>query len=397
MKILALTNLYPPQDLGGYGRSIADFVWAFRKLGHDVLVLTSNSTYLTSAPGQADAPGILRKLILKGDFKNGIRYVTSKAELSSIINSNNTLLSSLIESFAPDAGLLGNLDLLGNDILLPFISNNIRLVHHVGFTSPPFGPNPNLYPFNSRYCLASASFAVRNSLLQSGLPVHNMPIVYPGVRTDFFGHVGTSRSLPFPLGPNISGLSHNSLGSSSNPLKICFAGLLMSTKGVHTVLEAMVILKYSGIHVQFSIAGAEFQPSYVSSLHQFIASNSLQDFVHFYGQLDRPALARFFRIHHISIFPSISPEAFGIVAGEAMASGLILFSSGIGGASEIFTDAENAYSFLPNNPQNLASKITNFLKKDPHEIALLSQKAAQHIHDNFSVTRSAELLLDLLS
>ena len=27
MNLLVVTNLYPPQELGGYGRSIADFVW----------------------------------------------------------------------------------------------------------------------------------------------------------------------------------------------------------------------------------------------------------------------------------------------------------------------------------------------------------------------------------
>ena len=46
MKILAITNLYPPQELGGYGRSISDFVWGFIRLGHDVEVLTSDAPYL---------------------------------------------------------------------------------------------------------------------------------------------------------------------------------------------------------------------------------------------------------------------------------------------------------------------------------------------------------------
>ena len=27
MQLLLITNLYPPQELGGYGRSMADFAW----------------------------------------------------------------------------------------------------------------------------------------------------------------------------------------------------------------------------------------------------------------------------------------------------------------------------------------------------------------------------------
>ena len=46
MKILVITNLYPPQELGGYGRSISDFVWGFIQSGHHVEVLTSDAPYL---------------------------------------------------------------------------------------------------------------------------------------------------------------------------------------------------------------------------------------------------------------------------------------------------------------------------------------------------------------
>ena len=46
--------------------------------------------------------------------------------------------------------------------------------------------------------------------------------------------------------------------------------------------------------------------------------------VDFLPQLNREQLARFFRLNHVCVFPSLHPEAFGIVAAEAMASGLAL-------------------------------------------------------------------------
>ena len=49
-------------------------------------------------------------------------------------------------------------------------------------------------------------------------------------------------------------------------------------------------------------------------------------------------LARFFQLNHVCVFPSLHPEAFGIVAAEAMASGLALVGTGVGGASEVFED-----------------------------------------------------------
>ena len=57
--------------------------------------------------------------------------------------------------------------------------------------------------------------------------------------------------------------------------------------------------------------------------------------VQFVGQLSRPKLRRFWDLHHIGVFSSIYPEAFGIVAAEIMASGVALVSSGVGGAAEL--------------------------------------------------------------
>ena len=42
MQLLLITNLYPPQELGGYGRSMADFAWGLMQRGHNVQVLCAD-------------------------------------------------------------------------------------------------------------------------------------------------------------------------------------------------------------------------------------------------------------------------------------------------------------------------------------------------------------------
>ena len=66
----------------------------------------------------------------------------------------------------------------------------------------------------------------------------------------------------------------------------------------------------------------------------------------FVGQLGRRALARFYALHHVGVFPSIHPEAFGIVAAEMMASGLVVVSSGVGGAGELIDDGRTGLRFM---------------------------------------------------
>ena len=110
----------------------------------------------------------------------------------------------------------------------------------------------------------------------------------------------------------------------------------MSSKGPHTLLEAIALLKNKNIPIYCMLAGGVFQESYMHAMQRFIDTQNLQNNVQFLPQLTRQQLSRFFRLHHVCVFPSIHPEAFGIVAAEAMASGLALVSSGVGGAAEVF-------------------------------------------------------------
>ena len=141
------------------------------------------------------------------------------------------------------------------------------------------------------------------------------------------------------------------------PLHLCFAGLLMESKAPHTLLEAIAQLNQQGYPVRASLAGGPFQKSYIEAMNSFCINNKIDKFITFYKQLTRDQLARFFRLHHAAVFPSIHPEAFGIVAVEAMASGLALISSGVGGASEVFEDNKSGLQFKAGECRSLASQI----------------------------------------
>ena len=101
--------------------------------------------------------------------------------------------------------------------------------------------------------------------------------------------------------------------------------------------------------------------------------------VTFTGNLTRPQLARMFVLHHIGVFPSIYPEAFGITGAEIQASGLALVSSGVGGAAELIEEGVTGLRFQPGNGSDLAAKLL-FLAKHPEHmvrIAANGQRCAQ--------------------
>ena len=92
-------------------------------------------------------------------------------------------------------------------------------------------------------------------------------------------------------------------------------------------------------------------------MKSFCVQNNMDGLITFYKQLTRNQLARFVLLHHAAVFPSIYPEAFGIVAVEAMASGLALLSSGVGGANEVFENNKSGLQFKAGNAHELAVQI----------------------------------------
>ena len=233
MHLLLITNLFPPQELGGYGRSMADFAWGLEERGHRITVLCSDAPYLPEPASDLTLRAqVDRRLNLKGDFQNGVRHLTDANARQKVDKKNQEILHFLFQNNHFDGVLLGNLDLLGPEILLGLRNSAIPILHHIGYVSPPFGPgrHPNI----NNYRMVAASKAVRDALMRQLQPVsYSIPVVYPGARCDLFNR-HEARSLPAPLGPELIG--QHQLGSSRCPLRVCFAGLLMSTK-VHTLSQ----------------------------------------------------------------------------------------------------------------------------------------------------------------
>ena len=77
---------------------------------------------------------------------------------------------------------------------------------------------------------------------------------------------GLSPSLSFALSQHDNKYA---LGSPPNPIRIGYAGLIMSTKGLHTIIQSLLFLRDSGIYFYLSVAGAIFQKSYSERLVSF--------------------------------------------------------------------------------------------------------------------------------
>ena len=78
-----------------------------------------------------------------------------------------------------------------------------------------------------------------------------------------------------------------------------------------------------------------------------------------------------------------------VVAAEAMASGLALVSSGVGGAAEVFEDGISGLSFQAGNAKSLATQLER-LWRNPMLLATLQKNGEKRVRERFSVQQSAK-------
>ena len=371
-----------------------DFAWGLEQKGHSITILTSDAPYLEKKDKSELHSTMLTKkdLRLKGSFENGLSICTNQSILQAIDSENKAVIIKIINMQRYDGVILGNLDLIGYEIIPPLLATGIPIRHHLGFVMPPY--DKKYYPQQTNYQLVAASYAVRKNVIEHGWPVEDAPVIYPGARCDLFGSDKLKRSLPEPLGLSLTSNS-KPLGSFYNPLQICFAGLIMPTKGVHTIVEAIVLLREKGVHTFTRFAGKAFDKGYVEEIQKYLALKRLREQVQFVGQLDREQLARFYLLNHVAVFPSIYPEAFGIVAAEAMASGLVLVSSGAGGASELFEDKISGLSFQPGNSQSLAEVLHQLVLWPSDRIRNMAISGQIRVRASFSIDKATEQFEDL--
>lgn len=117
------------------------------------------------------------------------------------------------------------------------------------------------------------------------------------------------------------------------------------------------------------------------AVHQYISSKGLTDRVHFVGKQER--VVELLSVSDLCLLPS-EKESFGLVALEAMACGVPVIASMIGGLPEIVRDGVTGYLVPVGNVEAMAYKAVNIL----NNAALgkrLAENGVNHAVNNFHI------------
>lgn len=331
MRILLLTNLFPPDVLGGYELLAADVAEGLRRRGHEVVVLT------TGAPRATDPPWVRRHLTLVRPFEepgqlDRVRHVgAARAQARALDAVGGASFDVALAMSLRRLGMHLPRELARRGVPTVYCFNDDWLLAHrpaQGHTAlrravwaalerGPLAAHTFRGAPITRAVYVSAS--IRDALREGGAPVPEGVVRFQGVNLERFP------ARPFrPVG---------------RAPRLLFAGRLHATKGCDLALHALASLRQSGVAATLSIAGDGAERAALVSLSETLG---LAEHVRFLGLVPRIELARIYREHDVFLFPSLWQEPAGLTYLEAMASGIPVVGLARGGAGELLVHDENA-------------------------------------------------------
>ncbi len=180
------------------------------------------------------------------------------------------------------------------------------------------------------------------------------------------------------------------LGIGEESVAVGVVGRLAPGKGQDVALEAMrtALGRCSRLRL-FIIGGGPLRPH----LEALAAELEIQNQVTFLGH--RPDIADIYAGLDMTIVPSVLVEGMGLVAIEAMASGVPVIAHKIGGLPEIIEDGVNGHLVETGNGEQLSSRVVE-LATDQERRSRMAHEASLRTA-KFSVENHAQSLLNLYS
>jgi spore coat protein SA len=186
------------------------------------------------------------------------------------------------------------------------------------------------------------------------------------------------------------------LGLSDKKI-VLYVGRLLPMKGIHHLLKAMPDVVKQVPEAIVLVVGSAYYSSdrvtpYVKRLKRLGAR--LGEHVRFIPYVPHTEIADWFQLADVLVVPSGNNEAFGLVNVEAMASGVPVVATHVGGMKEIIEHGKNGWSIEPKRlRKDLAPSIVALLTQQDLAQAM-GQNGMIKVQEQFTWDRTAERWLD---
>jgi glycosyltransferase involved in cell wall biosynthesis len=343
MHLLLLCHEYPPEG-GGAGRACYNLALEFLKFGHEVTIITSSTGCFISS----QTNGKLKIIRVFGSrvspLKNRI-YITFPAfvVLAGIAAANCIWRQreiAILSFFTIPSGFIG--------ILLNLFFGCRVIVSLRGSDVPGYDPNKKL-------TMSSVYKKFTRLIWKRSTKVVCLSYGLKQMAEE------TTRDIQFEVIHN--GVDPQRFKAAveredSEILKMLTVCRLEKIKGLQYLIPALMKLKSSGLEhtIHLTVVG---DGGYRKELEDLVTGSGISDWVTFTGYIPQEELGGYYHDSDLFVLPTLS-EAFGQVFTEAMACGLPILATRVGGVPEIVGN-ENGILVEPANIDQLADALRLFI------------------------------------
>ena len=371
MRVLVVTNMYPPHHYGGYEQSCRDVMTRWRDRGHDITVLTTTMRVAHVDDPSDEDPPVLRTLEFY--WRDHVLLSPPLRRRLGIERHNHAQLARALHDVKPDVVSVWNMGAMSLGLLTQLAASGVPVVLNVCDDWLIYGPRLDAWSrlFEKRritarlvravagvptrlpddlgddVTLCFVSDSTRRRAMQAGRwPVTDSTVVYSGIdRADF----------P-PLDPP----------PTPRPWRweLLYVGRLDERKGIATAVEALALLP----EARLTILGRGDDTHLKALLGQAdelgVRARLTVDAV------ERRELGARYAAADVVVFPPTWNEPFGLVPVEAMACATPVVATGTGGSAEFLHDGRNCLLFDVGDASAMARQVRRLSEDEPLRLAL---------------------------
>jgi glycosyltransferase involved in cell wall biosynthesis len=404
MKVLVITNLYPPHEIGGYELRCRDVCDRLKASGHEIHILTSD--HKVASRTDIPEPHVSRKLRINGMYGNPWLPIQ---RLHGQEKHNHQVLAREIEAVRPDIIHVWNMGGISKSLLLRIEQGRIPVVYDVSdhWIARSLRADVWLSWWNAPGSFARS--ALRFALTVSGV----RGIINHSVPTDSWDAIRFSRiyfcsafmrDLTASKGWPVShaDVIHCGIETAAFPVKqdhsrfekLLWVGRLAEDKDPLTAVHALAAARGSGLTQLTLDLYGHGDPDYIAMVDAEISSLGLADFV---SRKSAPAaeMRKLYSQYDALLFTSNWGEPFALTPLEAMSSGLPVITSLDGGQPELARHEVNCLIAEAANSESYATRIAE-LAASPQlraSIAATGLDEARARFDIDPITRQIEAFL----
>ncbi len=399
LRILIVSNFYPPEWIGGYELGCSQMAQALADRGHRVLVLTSSQNYPplavaeeTSAQDAATEGAVeVRRCFFLHDVYRG-HTVGGPARETHIrartyCHHNVAALIQELDAFRPDVAYLFNPLGLGiAGIVSALDQQHVPWVWHLMDRIPvQMCEIQELLPLLPSNC-------DRDRLAVAGEFVACSHGLIAEINAGHVDLVGPVHVVPNWIDVPIRA-ARPAYFQPGRTLRICFVGSLIAEKGVNHVVDGVRLLQRRSGPANFEID--LYGQGDVPGVSHAVQSSGLAGLIRVKGPVSRPSLLRLFAEYDLLLFPTWAREPFAFAPMEAASQGCVQAFTDRCGNAEWFIDGVDCLKFA-RTPEGVADLLT-MVQEGAYDFGALVANQARSLHLYFRLETVAARIEGILA